>query len=273
MASVEASGKTVEEAIELALEELGAERDEVEVEVLSEPRGGVLGVGGAQARVRVWIAGEEDEPADDGADDEDEEDADAYEDDEQDERQPGAEAGVDEDDDGEYVEDEAELAAQMLDKLLELMGVQADVSIRDPETPGDGIGMANAVLEIEGDDLGVLIGRRGETLTSLQYLLNLMAVRRFGQQIFFSVDVEGYRRRRERSLMSLARRTADQVRRTRRPVTLEPMPANERRIIHIALADDRQVTTESVGEGDERKVSVTPRRAGRGAPMADDDEA
>lgn len=230
MRDVEASGKTVEEAIEHALAELGAERDEVEVEVLTEAKGGILGVGGAQARVRVWRIGEGDES------------------------QPSDE------DDGEYIEDEAEIAAQTLDKLLEMMGVRADVSIRDPETPGDGLGMAKAVLDVEGDDLGLLIGRRGETLQSLQYLLNLMMTRQFKEHMSFTVDVEGYRRRREKQLNSLAQRMADQVRRTHRAVTLEPMPANERRIIHIALAEDRQVQTSSVGEGDARKVSISPRR-------------
>jgi spoIIIJ-associated protein len=158
------------------------------------------------------------------------------------------------------VVDPAEFAAQMLDKLLALMNVEADVSIRDPETPGDGLGMANAVLDIEGDDLGLLIGRRGETLQSLQYLLNLMVAQQLGRQEFFTVDVEGYRRRREDSLMSLARRMADQVKRTGRPVTLEPMPANERRIIHLALSESRSVTTASIGEGDERKVAISPKQ-------------
>jgi spoIIIJ-associated protein len=230
MGDVEASGKTVEEAIEHALAELGAARDEVAIEVLTEAKGGILGVGGAQARVRVWRIGEE------GA---------------------GEPTGEDE---GEYIEDEAEIAAQTLDKLLEMMGVRADVSIRDPETPGDGLGMAKAVLDVEGDDLGLLIGRRGETLQSLQYLLNLMMTRQFKEHMSFTVDVEGYRRRREKQLNSLAQRMADQVRRTHRPVTLEPMPPNERRIIHIALAEDRQVQTSSVGEGDARKVSISPRR-------------
>jgi spoIIIJ-associated protein len=161
--------------------------------------------------------------------------------------------------DGE-VEDPAEFAAQMLDKLLALMNVDADVSIRDPETPGDGLGMANAVLDIEGDDLGLLIGRRGETLQSLQYLLNLMVAQQLGRQEFFTVDVEGYRRRREDSLNSLARRMADQVKRTGRPVTLEPMPANERRIIHLALSESRSVSTASIGEGDERKVAISPKQ-------------
>jgi spoIIIJ-associated protein len=226
MGGVEASGKTVEEAIEAALEELGAERDEVDVEVLEE--------GDGAARVLVSLIDEE-------------------------EPQPGnvAEPDVEE---GEYEEDEAEYAAQMLDHLLALMGVAADVSIRDPETPGDGLGMAKAVLDIEGDDLGILIGRRGETLSSLQYLLNLMVSRQLGQHLSFTVDVEGYRRRRERQLTTLARRMADQVKRTRRPVTLEPMPPNERRIIHLALSEDRQVETVSTGEGDARKVAINPRR-------------
>jgi len=226
MDGVEASGKTIDEAIENALTKLGAERDEVDYEVLSEPKGGILGVGGAEARVRVWLLEEE--------------------------RQPGEE-------EAEYIEDEAEIAAQTLDKLLALMGIEADVSIRDPETPGDGLGMAKAVLDVEGDDLGLLIGRRGETLASLQYLLNLMMSRQFGEHMMFTVDIEGYRRRRERQLNSLARRMADQVKRTRRPVTLEPMPANERRIIHLALAEDRLVQTSSVGEGDDRKVSISLR--------------
>lgn len=240
MDGVEASGKTVEEAIEKALGELGAERDEVDVEVLSEGKG-VLGVG-AQARVRVTLLGE-DEPQPGNA------------------AEPGAgDAAEAAPDEGEFIEDEAEYAAQMLDHLLALMGVAADVSIRDPETPGDGLGMAKAVLDIEGDDLGILIGRRGETLSSLQYLLNLMVSRQLQQHLSFTVDVEGYRRRRERQLTTLAHRMADQVKRTRRPVTLEPMPPNERRIIHLALAEDRQVETASLGEGDARKVAINPRR-------------
>ncbi len=244
MAAVEASGKTVEEAIESALEELDAERDEVEFEVLEEPKGGILGVGGHQARVRVWLTGDEEAAAagDDGDDDADEEDDDE-----------------DDDEDADGDEDEAEVAAQMLDELLVMMGIEADVSIRDAETPGDGLGMAKAVLEVEGDDLGVLIGRRGETLGALQYLLNLMVTRQLGEGNYFTVDIEGYRRRRERQLRTLAQRTAEQVKRTKRPVTLEPMPPNERRIIHLTLAEDRYVSTDSVGEGEDRKVSISPK--------------
>lgn len=243
MDAVEASGKTVEEAIERALDELDAERDEVEVEVLAEPDG----QSGARVRVRL-VSGEDDAGADDDED--------------SDETVASATTGTDADGDGddEYIEDEAELAAQMLDRMLELMGVRADVSIRDPETPGDGLGMAKAVLEIEGDDLGLLIGRRGETLTALQFILNLMASRQLGDENFFTLDVEGYRRRRERQLMQLASRMADQVKRTRRPVVLEPMPAHERRIIHLALSNHPQVETASVGEGEDRKITINPKR-------------
>ena len=230
MGGVEASGKTVEEAIERALDELDATRDEVAFEVLAEPKGGILGVGAADARVRVWRTSDD------------------------------AGEGGTTDGDGELIEDDAEMAAQMLDHLLELMGITADVSIRDAETPGDGLGMAKAVLDIEGDDLGLLIGRRGETLASLQYLLNLMVGRKLTEHATFTVDVEGYRRRREKQLNQLARRMADQVRRTRRPVTLEPMPPNERRIVHLTLAEDREVETSSIGEGENRKVSISLKR-------------
>lgn len=238
MAGVEGSGKTVEEAIENALDELGAQQDEVSVKVLAEAKGGILGMGGSEARVLVTRLDDPDAVAAASAD--------------------GAAPAAGED--GELVEDEAEFAAQMLDKLLELMGIVADVSIRDAETPGDGLGMAKAVLDVEGDDLGLLIGRRGETLASLQYLLNLMVVRQLGQHMVFTVDVEGYRRRREDQLVKLAERTADQVERTGKPVMLEPMPANERRIIHLTLAEDQTVQTSSVGEGEERQVSISLRR-------------
>lgn len=248
MAAVEASGKTVDEAIENALEELGAEMDEVEYEVLEEPKKGLLG--GKQARVRVWLTGEDPDVASESAA------ASAA-------GRRGDDAGEgDSEDDAEGdepIEDEAEFAATMLDQMLALMGIEGDVSIRDAETPGDGLGMAKAVLEIEGDDLGVLIGRRGETLTGLQYILNLMVSRQLGEGNYFTVDIEGYRRRRERQLRQLAQKMADQVRRTRKTVVLEPMPPNERRIIHLTLSEDQYVSTDSVGEGEDRKVSITPR--------------
>ena len=257
MAGVEASGKTLDEAIDRALDEMGVERGDVHVEVLAEPKKGMLGMGAHEARVRVWLLDDEDAPQPGNVaepipvDDDEDDDVD------------GNEAPVDEreiGEDGEYIEDDAEKAAQILDHLLSLMNIEADVSIRDAETPGDGLGMAKAVLDIEGDDLGILIGRRGETLASLQYLLNLVVSRKLGEHSMFTVDVEGYRRRRERQLMQIASRMADQVRRTRRPVTLEPMPPNERRLIHLTLAEDHEVETSSIGEGENRKVSISIKR-------------
>jgi spoIIIJ-associated protein len=138
--------------------------------------------------------------------------------------------------------------------------LEADVSARDPATPGDGVGMIQSVLDVDGDDLGLLIGRRGQTLSSLQYLLNLMVSKQTSKKVAFGVDVDGYRRRREETLVSLANRTASRVRGTGRSVTLEPMPPNERRIIHITLQDDPNVMTVSIGEGEGRKVAITPTR-------------
>jgi spoIIIJ-associated protein len=117
------------------------------------------------------------------------------------------------------------------------------------------------VLDIEGEeDLGLLIGRRGSTLAALQYLVNVMVTRKTQSRVLVTIDAEHYHRRREETLRNLAHRMADRVRHSRRPVTLEPMPAAERRIIHLALADDQSVTTGSVGRGDERKVVIRPQR-------------
>jgi spoIIIJ-associated protein len=140
------------------------------------------------------------------------------------------------------------------------MGLEAAVEWRAPETAGDGIGLIEAVLDVEGEDLGILIGRRGQTLMSLQYLLNLIVSKQTNRRVAFGIDVDGYKRRREEALVGLAKRMAARVRGTGRSVTLEPMPPNERRIVHITLADDPSVMTVSIGEGDARKVAITPSR-------------
>lgn len=155
---------------------------------------------------------------------------------------------------------EVVVAVEVLENLIRLTGLEAGVTPREPETAGDGLGMIQCVLDVDGEDLGLLIGRRGQTLASLQYLLNLMVAKKIGKRAAFGVDVDGYRRRREESLVNLAKRTAARVRGTGRSVTLEPMPANERRIVHITLADDPNVMTVSIGEGEGRKVAITPTR-------------
>ena len=232
MESVDASGKTVEEAIEKALAELGLERTEVEVEVVREGRSGILGIGGEEARVIVRPKS--------GAE--------------------TAHEGPEPEPEHEITEDDIALGVEVLEKLLSLMEVDATVRVREPETPGDGAAIVKTVLDISGDDLGILIGRRGDTLASLQYLVNLVVGRKLKAKAGFGVDVAGYRRRREESLRSLALHMAERVRATKQLMTLEPMPPNERRIVHLALAQDATVITESIGEGENRKVVIRPAR-------------
>ncbi|GAB4535152.1 MAG: KH domain-containing protein [Anaerolineae bacterium] len=244
--SVEVSAKTVEEAIERGLKELGRTRDQVEVEVLYAGRSGVLGIGAEDARVRLvarpasHIVEAQDAPR------------------EKEEEMPAAPAPLATE--AEPVSSQvAELAIDILQGLLDRMQVRAVVKA----SPGDDLAEEGEepalVLDITGDDLGVLIGRRGETLRALQYMTRLMLSRKLGRWEPVIVDVESYRVRRRRSLRQLAVRMAERVAFSKQRVVLEAMPANERRIIHIALRDHPQVTTRSIGEGDHRKVTIIPK--------------
>jgi len=245
MESVEVSAKSVDEAIDIALEELGLKRQQVHIEILTGGKPGLFGIGGEPARVRVTALEEGtarpiSEPEYEG------------------EEVSDVETDVEIKD---IESPEVDLAGEYLTQLLAFMEVDAEVTVRPPETPGDGLGRASAVMDVSGDDLGLLIGRRGTTLAALQYMVNLMVSRKSGSRVLTSIDVENYRRRREDSLIGLARRMADRARQTGRSITLEPMPAAERRIIHLVLSDDSDVTTGSVGQGDERKVVIHPRRS------------
>jgi spoIIIJ-associated protein len=221
MEEVEASGKTVDDAIASALEQLQLDRSQVEVEILSAGRTGLFGLGGENARVVV---------------------------------RPITTEQVD------LESPTIKMAVEFLQRLLEFMGIDAEVTTRLPETPGDGLGRASAVLDVAGEDLGILIGRRGSTLAALQYTVNHMVSRQLKSKALVSVDVEGYRRRREENLKGLTLRLAEKVKATGRTITLEPMPANERRIVHLALADDSQVTSFSLGDGESRKVAISLKR-------------
>ena len=153
--------------------------------------------------------------------------------------------------------DVAGTAQSVLEALLDKMGVPASVV---PSTPSPDIGLnTNIAFDIQGDDLGILIGRRGETLTCLQYVVRLIMAHREKVWLPIFIDVDGYRERRYKALRSLALRMAEQVKVRRTPFTLEPMPAYERRIIHITLADNPDVTTESTGLGESRKVAILPK--------------
>ncbi|MEX2375588.1 MAG: Jag N-terminal domain-containing protein [Dehalococcoidia bacterium] len=161
--------------------------------------------------------------------------------------------------------DDMDLSGATLRDLLTLLGyTDTEITARDPETPGDGVGMIEQIFDIYGttddasDELGVLIGRRGETLAALQYLINTIVSKGGNKPPAFGLDIEGYRRRREEMLVDLARDIAQEVRETGDVITLEPMPANERRIVHIALREEDGVRTESVGAGDQRQVEVLP---------------
>lgn len=340
MESAEASGKTVEDALERALRELGATREEVELEVLDEGRRSGLFRGGKDATVRVTRLAEGDRveaepeapdtriprtssqtsggrdtsrprgardrgtstrsrgsrggsrpdldspqpqlreedflrtPRNDGAPPED--------------RPPKSERAPDPDRaprpdrpprpassapprreerprrEREEVEpdinaEEVDVAAQVVDDLLQILDINADITIREPLSAGDGLGSVRAVIDISGEDLGLLIGRRGDTLQALQYLVNLIVGRRFPDRGGVTIDVEHYRHRREEQIVSLAQRMADRVRQTGSPITLEPMAPAERRIIHLLFADDPEVISSSIGEGESRKVVISPR--------------
>jgi spoIIIJ-associated protein len=232
--SAEASGKDVEEAIAHGLAELGKTRDEVEIEVLSEGSRGLFGLGAEEARVRISVI----EPQ---AVEEVLEEIEVVE-------EPAAPP---------LKEDFQQVARGTLEELLAKMGIRAQVVIRQKvDEEGE---LPTAVLDIVGDDLGILIGRRGETLAALQYITRLIVSRKTRRWYPLVVDVEQYKIRRERSLRRLAERMAERVSFSGQTVALEAMPAYERRIVHLALRDHPTVTTKSVGEGDQRKVTIIPK--------------
>ena len=206
------TGRTVEEAIELALKELDADRDEAEVEVLSRGKSGFLGIGAEHARVRVTKI-----------------------------PQGGSAAA---------------LATEAVSRILQAAGVNVSRTLRaanDPETGGP-------IIDLSGEDSGLLIGRRGQTLQSLQFLVNLIVRKRFGDEVRVVLDVERYRERRENSLRDMATKVASRVVQSSRSITLEPMSPADRRIVHTSLSDHPGVTTESAGVGDNRKVTIMPKR-------------
>jgi len=151
--------------------------------------------------------------------------------------------------------DVEEVARQVLSELLSIMGIQATVTINKAAEVD-----APLVLNIEGDELGVLIGRRGQALSSLQYLVRLIVSERIKKWVSINVDVDWYKKRHYDSLKGLALRLAEQVSKRKRPITMEPMPPDERRIVHIALANHPDVTTQSTGEGEGRRVVIQTRK-------------
>ena len=148
--------------------------------------------------------------------------------------------------------DVVKVVTEILETLLELLGVTGKVEVLSEEIP--------LALNIEGDDLGILIGRRGQTLASLEHITKLMVAGRLKAWLPLRVDVGGYKKRRRDSLQRLALYLAEQVKSGHRAITMEPMPADERRIVHLTLADNPEVTTHSIGEGESRKVVILLRQ-------------
>ena len=219
MTHLEVSAKTVEEAVQSALEELGASRDEVEITVLEEGKSGVFSLGAEEARVRVSLL------------------------------RPAEEADI------------AGTAREILEKLLELLGLEASVTIREDSGEESSGVTAPVLIDILGDDLGILIGRGGQTLAALQYLLRTIVSHRLGLKVPLTIEVEGYRERQIESLQNLAQRVADQVVSQKESCMMKPMTAYERRIIHLELAEDPDVTTHSIGVGDGRRVVIETKKS------------
>ena len=229
--SIEVGAPTVEEAIAKGLAESGKVKDEVEIEVLNPGSRGVLGIGSKVAFVRLGFV----EPKE-----------------EEKEEAPPLEESVE------------QIARETLQELLTKMEVKAGVSIRPEEEMPQDEDAPPFILDITGDDLGVLIGRRGQTLQDLQYITRLIVSREVQRWVNLVVDVEKYKARREQSLRQLAQRMAEQVSFGRQPIALEPMPPNERRIIHVVLRDHPIVTTKSIGKGEQRKVTIVPKGSSSG---------
>lgn len=228
--SLKVTGKSTEEAIAKGLAQLGLSRDQVEIEIVREGSRGMFGLGGDEAEVLLTARAANNPPAsatptgDTAA------------------TPASTSVGI------------AEVAQETLETLVRGMGLNARVETRPGDEPD------SFILNIEGNDLGVLIGRRGETLHDLEFITRLLVSQRTQGMVKLTVDVENYRSRRDRQLRDLATRMGERVETSKQPITLEAMPPNERRIVHLALRDHATVTTQSIGEGEHRRVMILPKK-------------
>lgn len=244
--SLEIIAPSVEEAIARGSVELGLPAEALEVEIVDEGSRGFLGLGSRQVRVRLSIRegytpSKERTPITDTIEKE---------------MEPVKE--IEKEDGDAEVE---RICFDTVSELLDRMGVDAKVSAHWGEL-SEGSQIRPLHVDIQGKDLSILIGRRAETLSALQYITRLIVGKELQRPVAVVIDVEGYRSRRERQLRQLAKRMAQQAVERGRSMALEPMPPNERRIIHIELRDHPQVYTESVGDGDRRKVMIKLRSEG-----------
>ena len=262
---IDVTGKNEEEAIAKALAQLGMDRDDVSVEILERAKSGFLGLGSCPAKVRVSYGPEEEEiPAPVVAEPVPEKKVEKRPEKKPEkkvekkaenkpaapkkEKAPAAEKAPQQNLGEEGYDEKAQAIRKFLAGLLEQMENQAEVKVYQPEK-----GRYKVILE--GENLGALIGRRGETLDAIQQLTSY-AVNRTGGRVRVQLDAEGYREKREQSLQHLARKVAAKVVKYRRSVTLEPMNAYERHVIHTALQEIPGVTTYSTGVDPNRRVIV-----------------
>ncbi len=264
--TLEIIAPTVEEALAQGLAQLGLPADAVSVEVLDSGAKGLFGLGGRQVRVRLTVnpPPEAKQPEPVKTPKEEKPKAARPPKAEKPASRPEKEAApvskpkpapvpVPSSVPSDLHDPVLDKTEAIISKLLYHMGMEAQVSAHYGDSRDD---RRPIMVDVRGGDLGVLIGRRGETLEAFQYVASLMVGKETGQFVHLIVDVEGHRDRRERQLRQLARRMAEQVIKSGRKLTLEPMPAAERRIIHIELRDHPAVTTQSTGEEPHRKVTI-----------------
>lgn len=261
--SVEIEGKSIDEAIEKACREFGVTRDKLNIEIISEESGGFLGMLSRKAKIRASLLSLDmdftmaEEPA---------RHAEKPEARKESKREPRKELKKERParEDKPIKADEPALqeasasgikAKEILEGILRRMSAQGQVLVSETAE--------KIILNIEGGDSGLLIGKRGQNLDALQYILNKAINKSNNGKKIITVDSEEYRRRREASLLDLAEKVRHKVKKTRKPVSLGHMSAHDRRIIHMALQEDTALTTKSRGEGEYRKLVVIPARKGR----------
>lgn len=249
-ANLEVIAPTVEEAIQKGLMDLGLSQDQVEIEVLDEGSQGLLGIGARQARVRISIISKDTE-TEASVEIEAESSVEV-------ETEADAQSAVEEEEevDEEYI---LNLAKEIVTDLLEKMKLDAQVTAKFGEA-SEKLRYRPIQIDITGDDLNILVGHQAKTLNDLQLITRLIMGKELKHGVPLSLDVEGYRGRREQQIRELARNAAEQVVNSQRRQALEPMPPNERRFAHIELEDNPNVYTESVGDNPYRKVVIYPEK-------------
>ena len=245
--TLEIIAPSVEEAINRGLAQLGLPQEAVVVDILDNGSRGLLGIGGRQSRVRLSIKDAAEEPSKAVTEEkEPEKDTPNF-----------TEVAA-----GDLTEDDQKslkVTQEVAEELLDRMHVKAQISSKfiEPEDEND---ERLVLVDIQGNDLSILLGRRSETLNALQYITSLVVSKELNRWVPMMIDVQGYRARRERQLRQLGRRMAQQAVETGKRQILEPMPANERRVIHLELRNHPQVTTESTGDEPFRKVTIIPKK-------------